>query len=88
MNDCAAYDRVKNFLDNIQNMSLLEIEKGLKKRENELYTLFKKLERMHAMDDRFQAVDLSEDIYGLVRLMNQKKTIKRFPLLSRAAGIF
>ncbi|MEK7448121.1 MAG: hypothetical protein AAB019_01415 [Planctomycetota bacterium] len=88
MSDCVSYDRVKKFLDTIRVLSLEEIETNLKEIEKDIYVLFKKIEHLHAMNNRFQSVDLSEDIYGLVRMLNKEKTIKKFPLLSRAAGLF
>ncbi|MBI4833982.1 MAG: hypothetical protein HY811_04075 [Planctomycetes bacterium] len=82
-----AFDTVAKFMEQIIDMTPEEIEKKVKAIEPELYTLFKQLERIHAVSDKFQQVDLSEDIYTLFRMLERRKVIKYFPFLSRAAGL-
>ena len=81
------YDRVANFMDRIIDMTPEQIEHNVKSIEPDIYNLFKSLEKVHSLSDSFQQVDLSEDIYTLVRMLERKKVIRRFPFLSRAAGL-
>lgn len=82
-----SFDRVSNFMEEIIDLTPEEIEKKVKKIEPDLYNLFKKVERIHSLSDDFQQVDLSEDMYTLLRMLERRKVIKRFPFLSRAAGL-
>jgi predicted transcriptional regulator len=82
-----AFDTVAKFMEQIIDLTPEEIEKKAKAVEPELYTLFRQLERLHAVSDKFQQVDLSEDVYTLLRMLERRKVIKYFPFLSRAAGL-
>jgi len=82
-----SFDRVTKFLDKIGDLSPQEIEEQAREIEADIYNLFKRLERLHSLSEGFQQVDLSEDIYALLRMMEKRQVVKRFPLLSRAAGL-
>ena len=82
-----SFDRVSKFLDKIGELSPQEIENQARRIESDIYELFKRLERLHSLSDGFQQVDLSEDIYALLRIMERQQVVRRFPLLSRAAGL-
>ena len=82
-----SFDRVSKFLDKIGELSPQEIENQARRIESDIYELFKRLERLHSLSDGFQQVDLSEDIYALLRMMERQQMVRRFPLLSRAAGL-
>ena len=87
MTDIDALGRVRQFLDEIEHLPLEMINRKVQKIESEIYELFKRLERLHSLSDIYQPVDLSEDIYTLCRLLERKRIVKRYPLLSRAAGL-
>ena len=83
-----AFDRVAEFLDELEDMPLEILDVRLKDIEKDIFSLFKRVERLHSLSTDFQRVDLSEDIYALLRMLkNRKKVVKSFPLLSRAAGL-
>ena len=82
-----AIDRVKRFLNELKDLPLESLNGKLQKIEKDVYTLFKELKRLRSLDGAFQKVDLSEDIYGLSRLLERKKVIRTFTLLNRAAGL-
>lgn len=82
-----SFDRVRKFLDELLGLPLESLNDRLKDIECDLYVLFKRLERIHSISDEFQTVDMSEDVYALMRMLEHKRLIKRFPLLSRAAGL-
>lgn len=83
------YDRVVKFLGDLEGMPLSALDGRLKQIEKDIFALFNRLERLHSLSDKFQGIDLSEDIYALVRMIkDSKKVVRRFPLLSRAAGLF
>lgn len=82
-----SWDRVRHFLDEMENLSLENINRKVREIEPDIYNLFKRLERLHSISSAYQQVDLSEDIYTLCRMLEHKKVVKRYPLLSRAAGL-
>jgi hypothetical protein len=82
-----AFDKVAKFIEQTMEMSTEEKEKKIKSIEPELYTLFNRLERLHAISDKFQQIDLSKDLYTLLRMIEHRKAVKYFPLLSRTALI-
>lgn len=81
------FDQVTDLLDKIIDLSPEEFEQGVKKVEPALYSLFKRVERLHSLSDGFQQVDLSEDVYTMLRMLERRKVVKLFPFLSRAAGL-
>lgn len=84
-----AFDNVAEFLDELEDMPLELLDTRLKDIEKDIFALFKRVERLHSLSPNFQRVDLSEDIYALLRMIkNRKKVVRSFPLLSRAAGLF
>jgi len=82
-----SWDRVRYFLDRMQNWSLETIQRKVREIEPDIYALFKRLERLHSISSVYQQIDLSEDIYTLCRMLEHKKIVKKYPLLSRAAGL-
>ncbi|MFA5793621.1 MAG: hypothetical protein WC980_00925 [Candidatus Brocadiia bacterium] len=88
-----SFDRVYKLLEEIRDLSEESIRARLQHLEKDIIVLFQKLEQLHTLSSDFAQVDLSEDVYYLVRLLAEKEEKKkevsrRFPLLSRAAGIF
>ncbi|MBI4711890.1 MAG: hypothetical protein HY762_01085 [Planctomycetes bacterium] len=87
MNDKDAFDRVNKLLEELKDLPLESFHARLEDIEGDLKELFKRLEKIHSLSSKYESVDLSENIYALVRLMTRKKeTVRRFPLLFRAAG--
>jgi len=82
-----ALDKVRQFLDKVEDMPLDVINLKVKEMEPYIYALFNRLERLQALSPEFQQVDMSEDIYALCRMLERKQLVKRYPLLSRAAGL-
>jgi hypothetical protein len=82
-----ALDKVRQFLDKIEDMPLDVINIKVKEMETPIYELFNRLERLQALSPEFQQVDMSEDIYALCRMLERKQLVKKYPLLSRAAGL-
>lgn len=83
-----AFDRVKRFLEEFKDLPTDAIESRVKNMETDIYTVFNKLEKLHSSYPEFKNVDLSEDIYSLVRMLNHRKISERYPLLARAAAVF
>jgi hypothetical protein len=88
MDKGASFDRVKAFFEELPDLSPEAIESRVKEIENDIYILFSRLERLHTLYPESKQVDLSEDIYSLVRLLEHNKIKKQFPLLARAAAMF
>jgi hypothetical protein len=88
MDKMASFDRVHAFLEELPNLPVNVIESRVKEIENDIYILFSRLERLHTLYPEFKQVDLSEDIYSLVRLLEHNKVKRQFPLLARAAAMF
>jgi len=86
-NKADPFDKVTKLLDEIMDLSPEEFEEGVRKIEPELYTLFKRIERLHTLSSEFQQIDLSEDVYTMLRMLERRKVTKLFPFLSRAAGL-
>lgn len=82
-----SWNKVRHFMDNMENWSLETIQCKVREIEHDIYALFKRLERLHSISSVYQQIDLSEDIYTLCRMLEHKKIVKRYPLLSRAAGL-
>jgi len=87
MDNGKAFDRVKAFMDDMENLSPEKIESRAKEIENEIYTLFNSLERLHSLYPEMSQLDMSDDIYSLVRMLEHKKVKRFFPLLARAAAM-
>lgn len=87
MSGIDALDKVRQFLDKVEDMPLDVINLKVKEMEPYIYALFNRLERLQALSPEFQQVDMSEDIYALCRMLERKQLVKRYPLLSRAAGL-
>jgi len=87
MSSIDALDKVRRFLEDIEDTPLDIINLKVREMEPYIYELFNRLERIHALSPEFQRVDMSEDIYALCRMLERKQIVKRYPLLSRAAGL-
>ncbi|MFH1228348.1 MAG: hypothetical protein V1701_10675 [Planctomycetota bacterium] len=88
-----SFDRVHKLLEEMKNLSEESIRARVQHLEKDITVLFQKLEQLHTLSADFAQVDLSEDVYYLFRLLaeeegKKKEVSRRFPLLSRAAGIF
>ncbi|MDI6732906.1 MAG: hypothetical protein QME51_02065 [Planctomycetota bacterium] len=82
-----AYERVRTFIESAENLPRDVVESRVKEIENDIYTLFNKLEKLHAEHPELKEIDLSEDFYTLVRMLESKRVIKKYPLLARAVAL-
>jgi outer membrane receptor for Fe3+-dicitrate len=86
-----SFDRVHKLLEEMKDLPEESILARVQSIEKDIEILFKKMEELHALSEEFRQVDLSDDVYYLFRLVSaqkQKEVSRRFPLLSRAAGLF
>ena len=86
-----SFDRVHKLLEEMKDLPEESILARVQNIEKDIEVLFKKMEELHALSEEFRQVDLSDDVYYLFRLVSakkQKEVSRRFPLLSRAAGLF
>ena len=88
MNNGKSLERVQKFLDEFKDLPVEVVESRVKEIENDIYTLFNQLEKLHAAHPEMKEIDLSEDIYSLVRMLQHEKVKKQYPLLARAAALF
>lgn len=88
MDNGKSFDRVQKFLDEFKDMPVAVVESRVREIESDIYTMFNQLEKLHATHPEMKEIDLSEDIYALVRMLQHEKVKKQYPLLARAAALF
>ena len=88
MDNGKSFERVQKFIDEFKDMPVALVESRVKEIEKDIYTLFNQLEKLHAAHPEMKEIDLSEDIYSLVRMLHHEKVKKQYPLLARAAAQF
>jgi len=88
MDNGKSFDRVQKFLDEFKDLPVTTVESRVREIENDIYNMFNQLEKLHAAHPEMKEIDLSEDIYALVRMLQHEKVKKQYPLLARAAALF
>lgn len=88
MDSGKSFERVQKFLDQFKDMPIAVAESKVKEIEDDIYILFNQLEKLHAAHPEMKEIDLSEDIYALVRMLQHERVKKQYPLLARAAALF
>ena len=88
MDNGKSFDRVQKFLDEFKDLPVTTVESRVREIENDIYNMFNQLEKLHAAHPEMKEIDLSEDIYSLVRMLHHEKVKKQYPLLARAAALF
>ena len=88
MDNGKSFDRVQKFLDEFKDLPVTTVESRVREIENDIYNMFNQLEKLHAANQEMKEIDLSEDIYALVRMLQHEKVKKQYPLLARAAALF
>lgn len=84
----AAFDKVKTFLQESKTLPPEVVEARVKELEDDIYTLFRSLEKIRSKHPEFEELALSDDFYALVRMLEHSSVKKKFPLLARAAAMF
>ena len=88
MDDGTAFDRVKTFLQESKSLPAEVVEARVKEIEDDIFTLFRGIQQVRSKHPEVKDIDLSDDFYALVRMLEHSSVKKKFPLLARAAAMF